>query len=216
MKNDKTIVLSEQELNALVEDSVKNIMIQEGIWSGIKNSARSLFNGNFRNMGQAYSQGSWAGSINRYYQTAASGLQGMQKIMQKSGDQQASNVIQQIIQNLSNVVQNYQSTARNTSNKAGMVQSPKQMQQIQQQMMQQPQAAGQQPQAGQPQAAGQQPQAAQGGQQRQIKQNGIYNNSNMLNNGLGVQPQQPAAPKAQRPARSKKAVGGAPAATPGV
>lgn len=183
MRNDKTIVLSEQDLHYLVEDSVKNIMVKEGIWSGIKNSARSMFNGNFRNMGQAYSQGSWAGSINRYYQTAANGLQGMQKIMQKSGDQQASNVIQQIMQNLSNVVQNYQAIARNTSNKADMMQSPKQMQQIQQQQMMQPQAA-------------QEP------QQRQIKQNGNYNNYNMLNYGLGAQQQ--VAPKAQRPSRAKK------------
>ena len=145
--NKRQIVLTEQDLHFLVENAVKTYLVEndmeEGLWGGLKNSARSLFNGNFDNLAQAYSQGSWASTINKYYQTAQNGLKGMQQIMNKSGDQQGASVIQQIIQNLGNVVQNYQQVAANTSNKSNMRLRP--------------------------------------------RQNGVYNNYNMLNNGLGTQ-----------------------------
>ena len=178
--NKKQIVLTEQDLHFLVENAVKTYLVEndmeEGIWGGLKNSARSLFNGNYSNLLQAYSQGSWASSINKYYQTAQSGLKGMQQIMNNSRDFKASNVIQQIIQNLSDVVQNYQRIATNTSNKSSMRLTPQQMQQ---QMMSQ---------------GNQQQMVSQGNQQRMTKQprfdkDNMYNSYNTLNNGLGAQNQ---------------------------
>lgn len=207
MKQEKVIRLTEQDLHMLVEDTVKIYLtendVEEGVWSGLKNAGRSLFNGNFRNLGTAYSQGSWAGSIQKYLQSAQTGLDGMYQIMYKSGDQEGAQVVAQIKQNLEQVAKNYQDIATNTSNKASMRQNMNQQGQQNQNNTQNNGQAGENVASsavggqGQGQVAVgaenngmQQNQQAAPQQQQQGTANRMYNNANRLRQGLGAQQQQ--------------------------
>lgn len=120
---EKRIRLTEQDLHMLVEDAVRTYLteneMEEGFWGGVGNAFRSVGNGNW-NPRQAYSQGSWASSMKKYCTSAQQGLQGVQNIMMKSGDQQGANTVGQLINNLNQLVTNYQANARNASNKKNM------------------------------------------------------------------------------------------------
>lgn len=122
----KQIELTEQDLHALVEDAVRTYFINEdmdeGIWSGMKNVARGVGNGNFHMM-QNYRSGSYAGSIQKYGQQAQNALSQFKNILDKSGSQQIGQQVQTISQELGKIMANYQQIATQASNKQSVQQT---------------------------------------------------------------------------------------------
>ena len=84
MKNQ--IVLNEQDLHFLVEDAVKNYLVENGleetVWGGMKNAFQGIRKGNW-NLSNIYGAGDLASSFNKYYGQAKNGLDGMVKIASK-------------------------------------------------------------------------------------------------------------------------------------
>lgn len=128
----KQIELTEQDLHALVEDAVRTYFINEdmdeGIWSGMKNVARGVGNGNFHMM-QNYRSGSYAGSIQKYGQQAQNALSQFKNILDKSGSQQVGQQVQTISQELGKIMANYQQIATQASNKQSVQQAADNVQQ---------------------------------------------------------------------------------------
>lgn len=120
------IQLTEQDLHFLVEDAVKVYLrengMEEGVWSGMKNMARGIGNGNFHMM-QNYRSGSYAGSIQKYGQNAQKALSQFKNILDKSGAQQIGQQVQTISQELGKIMSNYQQIATQASNKQSVQQS---------------------------------------------------------------------------------------------
>lgn len=128
----KQIELTEQDLHVLVEDAVRTYFINEdmdeGIWSGMKNVARGVGNGNFHMM-QNYRSGSYAGSIQKYGQQAQNALSQFKNILDKSGSQQVGQQVQTISQELGKIMANYQQIATQASNKQSVQQAADNVQQ---------------------------------------------------------------------------------------
>lgn len=126
MNKKQTIQLTEQDLHMLVEDAVRTYFINEdmdeGVWSGMKNVARGVGNGNFHMM-QNYRSGSYAGSIQKYGQQAQNALSQFKNILDKSGSQQIGQQVQTISQELGKIMANYQQIATQASNKQSVQQT---------------------------------------------------------------------------------------------
>jgi hypothetical protein len=95
----KPIELTQRDLHALVEESVRTYLKEngedEGVWGGVKNAAKGIGNWNF-NLGQTYKTGNWASSFEKYAKNAENIINGMKNIATKSQNQGVANSLDQI------------------------------------------------------------------------------------------------------------------------
>lgn len=106
MEKNKPIQLTEQDLHFLVEQSVRNYLIQEGFLSNMWNGAKNVAGGAWD---AAKAVGNTAGAM--YYNGAANGqIQKLQQMQQQY--QQKIQQIQQQIQQLQQKAQNKQQNAQ--------------------------------------------------------------------------------------------------------
>ena len=103
MNNQRQIIrMTESDLHALVEESVQQILVQEGWWGGIKNAAAGIKNGNF-NVANAYKTGNWATSAQKYVTQAQRLLTNLQTVCQKAGNADVVKSLDTVIQQLGQI-----------------------------------------------------------------------------------------------------------------
>ena len=102
----RQIQLTEQDLHFLVEDAVKEYMIQEGLWGGLKNVWQGAKQGNL-NVASTYKTGSWASSFGKYEQQVQRIIGKMQQIANSSGNQGLASSLDNISQQFSQAAVNF-------------------------------------------------------------------------------------------------------------
>ena len=124
MKNQ--IVLNEQDLHFLVEDAVKNYLVENGLeeinWGGMKNVLRGAFgkddqgerNFNF-NFRQTYNSGTIFSNFNKYAKQAITAINGMIEIANSTQNQQINTYLEQVKNTLNNTVDYFEKVARNVA-----------------------------------------------------------------------------------------------------
>ena len=119
MENNKPIQLTEQDLHVLVEDTVKNILkengMEEGVWGGLKNVWKGVKQGNL-NVGQTYNSGNIASNLQKYAEMAQKGLKGMMTIANQTGNRQILGYLNNVWYALENTVSIFNKTASNVAN----------------------------------------------------------------------------------------------------
>lgn len=141
----RQIQLTEQDLHFLVEDAVREYMIQEGLWGGLKNVWQGAKQGNL-NVASTYKTGSWASSFGKYEQQVQRIIGKMQQIANSSGNQELASSLDNISQQFSQAAVNFNQMANNVANAKPQVSTQvqnsfaqPQQQNAQQQRVQQPQ-----------------------------------------------------------------------------
>ena len=111
----KQIQLTEQDIHFLVEEAVKEYMIQEGLWGGLKNVWQGAKQGNL-NVASTYKAGNWASSFGKYEQQVQRIIGKMQQIANNSNNQELASSLDNISQQFSQAAVNFNQMANNVAN----------------------------------------------------------------------------------------------------
>ena len=118
MQRKKQIVLSEQDLHFLVENSVRQIInengVQEGFWGGMKNVWNGVKSGNL-NVGQTYRSGNLSSNFSQFANQASEAINGMVQIANNTNNKQIARYLNQVKATLEKTVNNFNAVANNVA-----------------------------------------------------------------------------------------------------
>ena len=119
MSKRNSIVLTEEDLHFIVEESVKQYMINEGVWGGIQNMYNGYKNRNF-NFAQQYQTGKVAGDFQKGYNIAYKGIQKMIAAANRVNNKDIEAALSNITDQMKTANDNFQAMAQKTSDKRGI------------------------------------------------------------------------------------------------
>ena len=109
----KTISLTESEFRALVLESVKNVMMNEGIWGGLKNAAKAGVN--LRHIPTAYELGSLKQDYAKAYKRAFKALQDLEEVSFRNGDNDMREMIGGMLTRMADIRYDIENRAKDST-----------------------------------------------------------------------------------------------------
>lgn len=114
MNKRNEIVLSEEDLHFIVEESVKQYMINEGMWGGVQNVLAGFGNGNL-NIRGTYKAGKYASTFNSAAQKASDAIDQMMTVAQQTRNQPISTALNKIKGQIGRAAKNFSAMAQNVA-----------------------------------------------------------------------------------------------------
>ena len=111
----KNLILTESELEFVVNESVKNVLLTEvGNMAGIRNAANGLMNGKF-NVKKSFQTGKQAQTFQKYFNNAQKSIAGMQQVLNNSNQPDIAQRLQQVNGELLKAANGFQQRAAQAS-----------------------------------------------------------------------------------------------------